>query len=413
MKPTSLLRNGPLRALMAAEIISTTGSQMTWLALPWFVLTTSGSATRMSFVVAAEVIGMGLMTLPGSRLLSQFGARRAMLLCDGVRAPLIVFIPILHWAGALSFPLLLAISFGVGAMTAPYFASQKVILPELLGEDEQIVTQASALTQAATRVTLLLGPVLAGVLIAVIGAPSVLVVDGATYLVSFLLVATFLPRRPPAPAPEEGRGIRTAVRFIFRDRLLRIWNPALAIGDMAWTAFFITVPVLVVARFGADARIAGWLFASFGVGAIVGNAISYRVARRVDGMTLIATCIMGQALPLWLLSFRLPAVGLSAALVLSGLANGIVNPPIHAAMTLRIPPALRATVMPTMMLTWTILQPLGLFTAGPVLDAFGVEPVLVAFAAIQTLMMSAVALACLWVRPRAASFPLPAGSTSP
>jgi hypothetical protein len=50
---SSVFRSGPLRALVAAEVISTTGSQMTWVALPWFVLTTSGSATRMSFVVAA------------------------------------------------------------------------------------------------------------------------------------------------------------------------------------------------------------------------------------------------------------------------------------------------------------------------------------------------------------------------
>lgn len=387
-----------------------TGSQMTWLALPWFVLTTSGSATRMSVVVAAEVIGMGLMTLPGSRLLSRLGARRTMLVCDGVRAPLVLLIPLLHWAGALSFPLLLAIAFTTGAMTAPYFSAQKLILPELIGEDEQVVTQASALTQAATRVTMLLGPVVAGVLIAVIGAPSVLIVDGVTYLFSALLVAGFVPRRPPIETPEEDRGISTAVRFIFREPLLRIWNPALAIGDMAWTAFFITVPVLVVARFGADARIAGLLFASFGVGALVGNAISYRVARRVDPMNLIATFIVGQALPLWLLAFPFPAATLAVALALSGVANGIVNPPIHATMTLRIPPELRATVMPAMMLSWTILQPVGLFTAGPILDAFGPEPVLIAFATIQTLMMSAAALACLGVRPRAASPALPARS---
>src|SRR2546422_10710716 len=126
---------------------------------------------------------------------------------------------------------------------------------------------------------------------------------------------------------------------------------------MAWTAFFVTVPVLVVARFGSDARIAGLLFASFGVGALVGNAISYRVARGAEPMRLIATFILGQALPLWLLTLSLPAAGLSAALAVSGLANGIVNPPLHAPMTLRIPPALRTPAMPTLLLTWTILPP--------------------------------------------------------
>src|SRR6266508_3020474 len=210
MDAPSVLRSGPLRALVLAEVVSTTGSQMTWLALPWFVLTTSGSATRMSFVVAAEVIGLGLLTLPGSRLLGGLGARRTMMICDAARAPLIVLIPLLNWADALSFPLLLAIAFAIGALTAPSFAAHKVILPELFGEDERLVTEANALTQAASRASLLLGPVVAGVLISLIGAPAVLLVDGASYLLSFLLVALFVPRRPPIEAPAVGRTARRA-----------------------------------------------------------------------------------------------------------------------------------------------------------------------------------------------------------
>jgi MFS family permease len=411
MNVSSVLRSGPLRALVAAEIISTTGSQMTWVALPWFVLTTSGSATRMSFVVAAEVIGMGLLTIPGSRLLGGLGARRTMLFCDLLRAPLIALVPILHWSGGLSLWLLLAIAFAIGALTAPSFSAHKLILPELFGEDERVVTEANALTQAASRASLLLGPIVAGVLIGFIGAPAVLLVDAGSYLLSFLLVAVFVPHRPPIEAPEEGRSLRVAVRFLIRDPLLRIWGPALAIGDMAWTAFFVAVPVLVVARFDSNPRIVGWLFASFGLGALLGNAISYRVARRIEGTRLIAIFILGQALPLWLLTLQLPASAYSAALAVSGIANGIVNPPLHATMTLRVPPALRPVVIPTMMLTWAILQPVGLFVAGPVLDAFGTEPVMVAFAVVQTLMMGLAALACLWVRPREAATPLAAESS--
>ena len=61
-----------------------------------------------------------------------------------------------------------------------------------------------------------------------------------------------------------------------------------------------------------------------------------------------------------------------------------------------------------MMLTWTILQPVGLFVVGPVLDTFGTEPVMIAFALIQTLMMGLAALACIWVRPREATVAVPA-----
>ncbi|MDX6544906.1 MAG: hypothetical protein QOG02_680, partial [Gaiellales bacterium] len=78
-----MLRSRPLRALLAAEVISTTGSQMTWLALPWFVLTTTGSASRMSFVVAAEVGAYVLFGVPAGAVVARLGARRTMLLTDG------------------------------------------------------------------------------------------------------------------------------------------------------------------------------------------------------------------------------------------------------------------------------------------------------------------------------------------
>jgi predicted MFS family arabinose efflux permease len=325
---------------------------------------------------------------------------------------LIALVPILHWTGGLSLWALLAISFALGALTAPAFSANKMILPELFGEDEGVVTEANALTPMATRASLLIGPFVAGVLIGFIGAPAVLLVDAASYLVSFLLVALFVPRRPPVEAPEEGRSVKVAIRFLIREPLLRVWGPALAIGDAAWTAFFIAVPVLVVARFDSNPRVVGWLLASFGIGALLGNLISFRVARRIEGTQLIATFILGQALPLWFLTIQLPASAYCAALAVSGIANGIVNPPLHATMTLRVPAPLRPVVIPTMILTWTILQPIGVFVAGPVLDAFGTEPVMVAFAVVQTLMMGLAALACLWVRPREATTAIPAGSPS-
>ena len=388
-----ILRNRALLALFAAETVSTTGSQMTWLALPWFVLITSGSATRMTLVLAGELCGLAVLGLPGGRLLQRLGARRTMLVCDAARAPLMTLVPVLHWTGGLTFPVLVAVAFGLGCLSAPYFAAQKVILPELLGEDEGLITQANAVFQAANRITILLGPVLAGVLIGLIGAAPVLLVDAATYAVSVVLVAVFVPSRTRAVTEQERTSVRAGLRFLRGDRLLRVWWPAFAFGDAAWTAFFASVPVLVIARFGDHPAIAGWLVASFGVGAVVGNLISYRfLIRRVEGLSVIAVCVMGQALPLWLLPLPLPAWALSGAIVASGVANGLVNPPIHSISTLRIPAALRPTVMTTVMVLWALINPLGLFAAGPVLDAFGTTPVLVGFALTQTLMMAVVGL---------------------
>ena len=401
MEP-SILRSGALRALLAAEVISMSGAQMTWVALPWFVLTTTGSATRMSLVMAAEAIGLAVVGLPSARLLNRLGARRSMLLCDGVRAPVMLVVPVLHWAGALSLPLLIAVAFALGAMSAPYFAAQRMILPELLGEDETRVSQASALFQGATRSTLLLGPVAAGVLIGVIGAPAVLVVDAATYAVSVALVGAFVPAIEAAAVEEEDRGVMAGLRWVAGEPLIRAWRFCLIVGDVAWQAIFVALPVLVVARYGGDPKIVGALFAAFGVGAVAGNVAAYRTLARVDGLTLIGWISIAQALPLWLLVLHLPAAGSIAVLLASGLANGLINPSLHAIVTLRIPTALRGTVMTSLMTLYSLAMPIGIVGAGPLLDAFGVDPVFALAAAVQTAVMAGVALAALRARATAA-----------
>jgi MFS family permease len=334
-----------------------------------------------------------------------------MMLCDGARAPLMIVIPVLHFTGGLTFPVLLVVAFALGGFAAPYFAAQKVIVPELLGEGEKLLTEANALFQAATRTTMLAGPALGGLLIGVMGATNVLLIDAATYVVSLLLVALFVPQRPPIAQDEASRGMRVGFSFIANDRLMRVWWPAFALGDAAWTAFFITIPVLVLARYGHHAWIAGWLVASFGVGALLGNAISFRyLARRFDGLWIVTVFVMGQAAPLWLLSLKLPPGAMSALIAVSGIANGLVNPSLHTITTLRVPPPLRPTVLTTAMVGWAVVNPVGLFVVGPVLDKFGTTPVLVGFAAMQTLMMAVVAVAAARERGRLQVEPLRAAA---
>jgi MFS family permease len=410
-----ILRHRPLRALLAAEVISTTGAQMTWLALPWFVLTTTGSPGRMTLVIMAELGGLAVAGIPAGSFVQRFGARRSMLLADAARAPLMLLVPVLYWTGHLSLPALLVLAALLGVLAAPYFTAQKVMVPELIGEDEQTMSQANALFQGAIRTTLLLGPPIAGVLIGVIGAANVLVLDGATYLVSFALVAAFVPKREPAAQGEEEgtRGILVGLRFLVREPLLRAWIPLFVAGDAAWQAFFAAVPVLTIERFDANAKIAGALFAGFGAGALLGNVLSFRyLAHRVDGLRLIAMSVPLQAAPLWVLTLHVGAPAFFAALVVSGLGNGICNPSIHSIFTLRMPIAIRAKAMSAAGAIWGIGTPLGLVVAGPVLSKYGPQPVLIGFAAVQTVAMLAVAATCLRARATTpASSPAPAGLT--
>jgi predicted MFS family arabinose efflux permease len=323
-----------------------------------------------------------------------------MLWSDAVRAPLMLLVPVLHWTGHLHYAALLLLALLLGVIGAPYFTAQKVILPELLGEDETIITKASALFQGAIRATLLLGPPLGGVLIGVLDAASVLVVDAGTYVVAFFLVALFVPGRAGTPATEDTRGILAGLRFLVREPLLRTWIPLFVVGDAAWQAFFAAVPVLTIERFGADAKVAGALFAAFGAGALCGNFASYRyLVKRVDGLRLIALSVPFQALPLWILTLDVSAAGMFAVILASGVANGICNPSIHAIWTLRMPPAIRPKAMAVSGTIWGLGLPLGLVVAGPVLSLFGAQPILVGFAAVQTVCMLGVAAASLRARP--------------
>jgi MFS family permease len=399
-----------LAAVLVAEAVSMTGAQMRWLALPWFVLVTSGSAARMSLVMAASALGVAVLGIPGGSVLERVGARRTMLLSDGLRVPLVLAIPLLHWAGGLSLAVLLALSFVLGALAAPYFAAQRVLLPSLVGEDEARVSRANALLQAATRGTMLAGPALGGVLIALLGAVEVLALTALAHGVGFAVLALLL-RVEAAPRDATAGGVVAGLRYLAGDRLLRSWTASIALGDAAFTAIFLALPVLVFVSFDANPRVAGWLIASFGVGALAGNALAYRAVGRWQGLALVAAVIVFQALPLWVLVLPVSAVAVGAALAAAGLANGIVNPSLHSIVTLRPPPALRPHVLTAMITVNMLGAPVALLVAGPALDAFGTRPVLAAAVGLQTVAAAAIAVGAL--RGRSSPVGVPSAPPSP
>jgi hypothetical protein len=105
-----------------------------------------------------------------------------------------------------------------------------------------------------------------------------------------------------------------------------------------------------------------------------------------------------ESVPLWLLPLPIPAGGVAAALLLAGLANGLVNPAVHSLFTLRPPAAVRAKVMTTTLTLSQIGGPLALLAAGPAFGAFGARPVFAAVAAAQTFARVIGASAGLRVR---------------
>ena len=405
----TLLRKRGLLPLLAAEVVSSLGSQMTFLALPWFVLVTTGSPTKMGIVLAAELAPIALLGIPSGALVSRLGARRTMLVGDAGRAPLMAAIPILHALGLLSFPLLLVCVALVGVFIAPYFASQRVILPEIVGEDEQLVAQANAFVEAAIRLTSLLGPAAAGLLIAFVGSTNVLYIDAASFAFSFLTLRFFVPRRPTLPATDASRGLLAGVRYLLADRLLA----TLALTSLLLNGFgqmlVASLPVLAFHDFGGSSKVAGAFFGAFGAGALLGSVIAVKVMHRFDPIRLGAFAFVGLVAPLWLLGFDLPATGVMAVLFVSSIFGPLINAPLIGVLTTRTPEALRPKVM-TAVVTFALLAgPAALVVVGPLLAAIGARGVFVVVAAGESVAVALFAVVALRRRddaPEPATSPL-------
>ena len=381
-----MLRTPGLLALFTAKLLSTFGSWLTLLALPWFVLVTTGSPVKMSLVLTTEFVGVVLVGLGSGRMVARLGARRTMLIGDAARAPLMASIPLLHLTGGLNLPILLAVSFGLGAFTTPYVSSQRLIVPELLGPvrgaDENLVGRANSLVDGATRIAALAGPAVGGVLIALLGPAEVLWIDAGTYLVSFLIVLAFV--RPsaqrPAPGPDERRATGSGYRQVLSDPTLRLFGIALVLVTLAIPAIFLCLPVLVLHDLGGDPRILGLLTAANGAGLALGSLIAIAALNQMGDAALTAAAVL-QCGPLWLLLVERPVV-VAIGLFLTGLATPVLAATLITRFTLRTPPDQRPHVLAAVTTTENLAAFIGSVAAGPALQFAGSRPVSAAIAVI-------------------------------
>ena len=143
-----MIRDRSLLALLTGELVSRLGSQFTTIALPWFVLVTTGSTSKMGLVFAVELAPIALLGIPSSALVERLGPKRWLATMDALRAPVVAAVPLLHELGRLSFGLVLVLGALHGTFSCGYFAAQRSILPALVGEDEQRLAQATGSSRA-------------------------------------------------------------------------------------------------------------------------------------------------------------------------------------------------------------------------------------------------------------------------
>jgi len=379
-------RTAPLHAVYAAGGISSFGSQMTMLALPWLVLETSGSATRTGVVFAVQVLPMALLGFLGGEVMHRHGARRVMVVADGVRAPLVALVPILHACHALSFPMLLIIVALLGVLGVPYAASQYIVAVDLVGEDARALSRANSVLEGIYNVSSFTGPAVAGALIALIGPEQVLWIDAVSFAASCAVLAGLVPAvGKAAPSTSQPSGVLLGLRRLFADSFLGRTAASTILYGFLLRILAIALPLLAYRTFHGNARLAGLLLGSSGAGALVGSLLSYVVSTRISPVRLLGGSAVLLALPLWALTLPVPPVVLVTAVAITWAAVPLSNAPYFALLTTRVSSEHRPKVLQAVFTLSNIAGPLGFLCAGVLMDRIGTRMTLTLVALLATL----------------------------
>jgi MFS family permease len=325
----------------------------------------------MGIVFAVELLPLAILGVPSGSVLDRLGARTTMLICDAARAPLLALIPLLHFVGGLSFAALVVIVALSGVFSTPYFAAQRLVIPEVIGEGEVMVARGNALVEGATNLASLGGPAAAGILIAALGAVAVLWIDAATFVISFALIVLLVPAPYPTPKSAERTHVLDGLRYVIRDRPVARAAASSIVFGFVFRLLFVSFPLLAFYRYDRDPRIAGWLFAIWGGGAIVGSVAAYRFVSLARPMRAAAFAGIATALPLWLLVPNLGFAFIAVGVALSSAAIPTINAPYLAMLSTRVPQQLQGRVLQSIMTINNFAGPLAYLVAAPIIIGLG------------------------------------------
>lgn len=379
-----------LVALLAAETVSTAGTRMSAIALPWLVLRSTGDPARTGLVVLVEILPMVVLQVLGAPLIDRLGAKRVSVVGNVGAGLALGCVPLLALADDLALVPLLCCVFVAGLLRGPADSASQILVPAVAEDARMPLDRVTALVDGAQRAASLLGAPVGAVLIAVVGASSVVALDAASFFVAALLVAAAVPRaagvtRGPATAgadPVTGGGyvaqLRVGLVHLVRDRLLRSIAGMVLFTNLVDAACS-GLLLIVWARDRFDsATPVGLVGGALGGGAVLGalavSAVGPRLPRR---WTFAVAFLVAGAPRLVVLALGVPLWTVVLVWAVSGFAAGAINPLLAAAEYERVPRELQARVLGALGgVAWAGI-PFGALLAGLLVEATDLRTALV------------------------------------
>ena len=375
----------PLAALIAADCLSRLGSALTATAIPWFVLVTTGSVARTGVTVFAQGVGVVCALLFGGAIVDRVPPRRASMIADLAAGTAVTLVPLAASTVGLAFWQLLLLVFAAALLDTPAQVARYSALPDLARAAGVRFERANAIFDACLTASALVGPALAGTLIAVVGAVNVVWLDGLSYGMSALLMVG-VPWVVSGTACTDVAGryhqrLIGALRWLRQEPVLFPLVVFFAVMNLAIGP--IEAPILpVYAREVFRSPVALGFMASAGaVGGLAGNALFAVFGHRVPRRTAFAAGFVTVPLAVTLLAFRPPLPAALLVLGVMGTGLSVTNLLEYTIYFERIPNGMRARILGVAGAVGWGTVPLGRLLAGFAMAAVGLAPTLVGLAA--------------------------------
>ena len=367
---------------------------MALVAIPLFVLETTGSASRTGVTMFFTFLPTVIAGLFGGALVDRLGFRRTSVIADVASAASVAAIPLLHLTIGIEFWQLIVLVFLGSFLDAPGNTARMAILPDLVEQAGLSIDRGTALFNAVERIATLVGPPAAGILIAVTDVTNALWVDAGTFVFSALVVAAALPSRPKRPRSETSylADLREGYAFVRADvALMSIIALIATMNALDSGLAFVALPVFAERVLESPATL-GLILGVVGAGAAAGSltfaAWGDHVPRRP---TLVVAFVIVSSFFLGIAAFPPLAVVLVHGAI-AGVAAGPLNGILGAVLYERVPEHMRGRALGIVRaLSWMAI-PFGGLVGGTLIGWIGLRStfLLLGGAYVLTALSSAV-----------------------
>jgi MFS family permease len=367
-RPWTVLASSPFRKLWAATALSLFGDFFSYIATAWLVLQLTGSSLALGTVLVVQALPRAILMVVGGALADRLSPRLTMVGSMGLRAVMVGLLAILILGGRVEMWHVYSIQIVFGVIDAFFMPARSSILPRIVSDRE--LEPGNAMLNVTGQFSIILGPVVGGLIVAGIGTGWAFAADAACFALGFLFVL-WMPtaHRTAASEAHVSRGlggqIAAGFRYAWSDVGIRITLIVVAVIDFAANgALSVGLPTLVRGQFHADAGGLGILFGAWGVGATIGAlGAGFVPPPKSFGWLIIALCV-------WL-GLGMGSVGLlpslaPAAIVMgiSGIGTGVINTYGVSWLQRRTQPSMQGRVMSLVMLASVGLTPVSFAVSG-------------------------------------------------